>query len=84
MGIKTDQFSIWITIDNENPDMEDFAKAKAELEKLGLPYENRVGIGLTRYQWANLLSNLTRFEMRFASAIPATIFGFQVRMIAEQ
>jgi len=78
---KQDAFSIWITIESDNPDLQDFAKAQAELESSGIKYEGRLGIGLTRQQWVNLLRNLSRFEQRFVQAIPASIFGFPVRMI---
>lgn len=84
MGIRDNQFSIWITIDNDDPDMEDIAMARAELESMGLNYEGRLGIGFTRHQWGNFLRNLSRFEARFAHAMPATIMGFPVRMIEEK
>jgi len=84
MGIRNDQFSIWITIDNDQPDMEDLAKAKCELENMGINYEGRIGIGFTRYQWGWFLQNLSRFEARFASGIPAQVLGFPVRMIEEK
>jgi hypothetical protein len=79
--MKNDHFEIWITIANENPDFEDFAKAQSELENLGIDYRGKVGIGLTRMQWSNLLRNLSRFEHRFVCPIPAEINGFPVRMI---
>jgi len=82
--MKQDAFSIWITVDGDNPDMEDIAKARSELEMLGINYEGKIGIGFTRHQWGNFLINMSRFEARFASGIPANVMGFPVRMIVEK
>lgn len=82
--MKNDQFAIWITLECENPDMEDIAKAQSQLENLGMDYRGKVGIGFTRRQWGKFLCNLSRFEARFAFAIPAEVMGFPVRMIEEK
>jgi hypothetical protein len=82
--MRASQFEIWITVDNENPDMEDIAKARSELETLGIHYEGKIGIGFTRIQWSNFLRNMSRFEARFATGIPANVMGFPVRLIAEK
>ena len=81
--MRQSQFAIWITVSNENPDMEDIAKAQCELDSLGIHYQGRVGIGFTRKQWVNFLKNISRFEARFAICIPAEIMGFPVRIIQE-
>lgn len=82
--MKNDQFAIWITLECENPDMEDIAKAQCWLENLGIDYKGKLGIGFTRHQWGRFLCNLSRFEARFAHGIPAEVMGFPVRMIDEQ
>ena len=82
--MRNDQFALWITVENENPDMEDIAKAQGELENLGIRYKGKIGIGFTRHQWGNFLRNMSRFEARFAHGIHAEIMGFPVRMIEEK
>lgn len=82
--MRGDKFEVWITIDNENPDMEDFAKAQIQLEELGINYHGKIGIGLTLEQWTNFLRNLSRFENRLVCPTPASIMGFPVRMIQDR
>ena len=82
--MKNDQFAIWITLECENPDMEDIAKAQCQLENLGVDYRGKVGIGFTQHQWGRFLNNLSRFEARFATGAPAQVMGFEVRMIEER
>lgn len=81
MSIQTCQ--IWITVDTDNPDFEDIAKSKWELERLGIPYEGRVGIALTSKQWVNFAKNASRFEQRFIFAEPGevTVMGFPLTVI---
>ena len=78
------QHAIWITVENENPDLEDIANAQSDLEKMGINYHGKVGICFTPLQWCNFLRNLSRFENRLASAIPASVLGFPVRLIADR
>lgn len=79
--------NIWITLENDNPDFEDFAKVRHELENLGIHYQDKLGIALTKNQWVNLLSNLSRFEHRFIDnnyVTPNMLMGFPVRIIANE
>ncbi len=82
--MRQDKFEIWITLENDHPDLEDINKAQIQLIEMGINYEGKLGIGFTRMQWANFLKNLTRFEEKFATATPATVLGFPVRMIEER
>jgi len=86
--IRADQFSIWITLECEKPDLEDIAKAQCELEDMAIKYQGKVGIGFTPSQWRYFLNNLSRFESRFANVFatdsPVDVMGFPVRLIEER
>ncbi len=75
---------IWLTVDTDNPDLEDIAKLQCDLEEKGIDYKGKVGIGFTRIQWVNFIRNLSRFELRFSSPLGTSrqVMGFPVRLIA--
>lgn len=80
--IDRSHFKIWITVEDESPDFETFAKVRGELETMGLHHQC-IGIAMDADQWANFRRNVSRFEMRFifADANQSTIIGFPVKII---
>ncbi len=76
-------FEIYITMNVENPDFEDFAKARSKLYELGIDESSKVGIMLTKLQWANFKINLSRFEWKMVSpaGLPNQIMGFPVKIV---
>lgn len=73
--------NIWITVDHDNPDFEDLAKIRRELNNLGIDDKGKIGIGFTSIQWCNFLQNLSRFEHRMTLQWPREVMGFPVRLI---
>lgn len=79
-------FKFWITIDNNEPTLHDFSRARAKLYDLGIDDSYKIGILLNMTQWTNFLIILSKFESRFVSAIPGIpkeIMGFPVRLIKD-
>ena len=74
---------IYITMNVESPDFEDFAKARNELHELGIHDESKIGILLSKLQWVNLRKNLSRFEQRMVSPIGLKnqILGFPIKIV---
>ncbi len=86
--MKFENFEVWITIKNDNPDMKDFSEARAKLYEIGLDETRyKVGIALEPKQWTNFLSNMSRFEAMFTTNMPTQekvyreIMGFPVRLL---
>lgn len=76
-------FEIYITMNVESPDFEDFAKARYELHDLRIHDESKIGILLSKIQWINLRRNLSRFEHRMVSPVGLEnqIMGFPVKIV---
>lgn len=83
-------FKIWITMENDNPDLEDFMKARHELEEMGMnDTSKRLGFLLTPNQWDNFCRNASRFECRLINFIPCrgidfSVAGFPVQIIKDK
>jgi hypothetical protein len=74
--------NIWLTLNNDNPDLEDIAKIRYELEEiLRDDFPREIGICLSPKQWSAFLMNTSRFEQRMISLYPREIMGFPVRLI---
>jgi hypothetical protein len=76
-------FNIWITIEDDELEFNDFAEARCELERLGIYEHDKIGVILTHNQWSNLLKIISKFEQRFInpSKLPQQIMGFPVKII---
>ena len=75
---------IYITMNVESPDFEDFSRAQSELYDWGIHDHSKVGVMLTKMQWVNLKRNLlSRFESRMVSPVGLTnqIMGFPVKIV---
>jgi len=74
---------IYITMNVESPDFEDFARAQSELYEWGVHDHSKVGVMLTKMQWVNLKQNLSRFEARMVNpaGLPNQIMGFPVKIV---
>lgn len=81
MSIKNAE--VYITINNPNPDFQDFMLARAELNKLGIFDESKVGVILSKHQWYVLKGNVSRFESTMLSPVgmPKNICGFPVKIV---
>lgn len=81
-----DNFDIWITLKKSSPCLNDFHRARAKLENLGMVENSNIGIILTSTQWRNFLANLSEFENNFVTniggyGIPKKIMGFKIKLV---
>lgn len=79
-------FEIYITMQNQSPDFEDFSRARSELWNLGITDESKIGIMLTKSQWINFKANISRFEFNMVSVKGMNndtnrIMGFPVKIV---
>ncbi len=79
-------FEIFITMQNDSPDFEDFSRARDELWRLGITKESKIGIMLTKIQWINFIKNISRFEFNMVSIKSMNsdknmIMGFPVKIV---
>lgn len=80
-------FQIWITIENDEPTLDDFHLARQKLDYLGINEQShQIGILLNMTQWRNFLVILSKFEHRHVDDVPPMqrrIMGFPVRLIKD-
>ena len=82
--MKREHFNWWITINNPNPDFQDFMEARHKLEELGIhDNDEKIGILLTIQQWDNFKKNISRFEIQMVNdhACAHSVCGFPVTFI---